>query len=102
MTRGCFAADITYLMVTALPTEVRRVHQTDLVRFYLDALRENGADPVPSFDEAWLLCRKASLWGLVIGWLICPPANYGEDVTAKNIERTATAVADLDALAAIG
>ena len=102
MTRGCFAADITYLMVTALPTEVRRQHQTDLVRFYLDALRENGADPVPSFDEAWLLCRKASLWGLVIGWLICPPANYGEEVTAKNIERTATAVADLDALAAIG
>ena len=101
MTRGCFAADITYLIITALPTEIRRDHQTELVRFYLEALKELGVDSVPSFDEAWLLCRKASLWGLVIGWLICPPANYGEEVTAKNIERTALAVADLDALAAI-
>ena len=101
MTRGCFAADITYLIITALPTEIRRDHQTELVRFYLDALKEHRVDSVPSFDEAWLLCRKASLWGLVIGWLICPPANYGEEVTAKNIERTALAVADLDALAAI-
>ena len=80
---------------------VRQDHQTELVRFYLEALKELGVDSVPSFDEAWLLCRKASLWGLVIGWLICPPANYGEEVTAKNIERTALAVADLDALAAI-
>ena len=101
MTRGCFAADITYLIITALPTEIRRDHQTELIRFYLEALKELGVDSVPSFDEAWLLCRKASLWGLVIGWLICPPANYGEEVTAKNIERTALAVADLDALAAI-
>ena len=102
MTRGCFAADITYLIVTALPTEIRREHQRDLVRFYLAALQAKGVSDPPSFDEAWLLCRKASLWGLVIGWLICPPANYGEEVTARNIERTVTAVADLDALAAIG
>ncbi len=45
--------------------------------------------------------RAAALWGLVIGWLICPPENYGPDITAANISRTVTAVEDLETFAAI-
>jgi hypothetical protein len=37
----------------------------------------------------------------VIGWLICPPANYGVEITVANIERLVTAVGEMDALGAI-
>ncbi len=96
LTRGSFAHDVIYLLVTGLPTEVRRLHQRDLVAFYLDRLAAFGVVEPPSLDDAWLLCRKASLWGLVIGWLICPPENYGEAITRENIARAVAAVADLD------
>lgn len=101
MTRGCYAADLVYLLVTGLPTRTRRDQQRDLVRFYLEQLVASGVPNPPSFDETWLLCRKASLWGLVIGWLLCPPANYGMAITTENIARAVAAVDDLDAFAAI-
>ncbi|MDG2304171.1 MAG: phosphotransferase [Candidatus Binatia bacterium] len=101
LTRGCFAHDVIYLMVTGLATEVRRTHQRSLLEHYLDRLRAAGVTDPPEAEEAWLLCRKASLWGLVIGWLICPPANYGVEITTENIARTVAAVQDLDAIAAI-
>jgi hypothetical protein len=41
------------------------------------------------------------LWGLVIGWLITPPENYGQEITAENTKRMVAAVEDFDALAAI-
>lgn len=101
MTRGCYAGDVVYLLVTGLPTQARREHQRDLLRLYLERLRKSGVPSPPSFDEAWLLYRKASLWGLVIGWLLCPPANYGMEITIENISRAVAAVDDLDAFSAI-
>ena len=101
MMRGSWAHDVTYLLVTALPPEVRRAHQHDLLAEYLDALAAAGVrrrtEPADAFEQ----CRAAALWGLVIGWLICPPENYGEEITAGNISRTVTAVADYDTFAAI-
>ena len=41
------------------------------------------------------------MWGLVIGWLITPTVNYGESITYANIQRTAQAVLDLEAIEAI-
>lgn len=102
MTRGCFAADVIYLLVTGLPTEARRRDQEELLRFYLDALGRAGVAHPPGYQETFELCRRAALWGLVIGWLLCPPANYGEAITVENIRRTVAAVEDLDTLAAIG
>jgi len=52
-------------------------------------------------DEAFERYRRAALWGLVIGWLICPPENDGPEVATANIERTVTAASDLETLAAI-
>jgi len=102
LTRGCFAHDVIYLLVTGLAPEIRRAHQRELLEHYLGRLRASGVEDSPDADAAWLLCRKASLWGLVIGWLITPPANYGLQITRENIERTVAAVQDLDALDAIG
>ncbi len=101
MMRGCWAHDVTYLLVTSLDPAVRRTHQRDLLAEYLDDLRSRGVPDVPSVSAALEQCRAAALWGLVIGWLICPPENYGQQITEANIVRAVTAVQDLDSFAAI-
>ncbi|MFZ4518012.1 MAG: phosphotransferase [Microthrixaceae bacterium] len=101
MMRGSWAHDVTYLLVTALDPATRRLHQDDLLAEYLDALRSLGVDDVPTAAVAFEQYRKAALWGLVIGWLICPPENYGRPITEANIARTVAAVADLDTFSAI-
>lgn len=99
--RGSWAHDVTYVIVTSLTPELRRAHQENLLAEYLDLLRELGVEGVPSYAEALERYRQAVLWGLVIGWLICPPDNYGEPITREAIRRTVEAVRDLDTLAAI-
>ena len=101
MMRGSWAHDVVYLIVTALDPEVRRTHERDLLAGYLDQLRSRGVADAPTPDEAFQQCRVAALWGLVIGWLICPPENYGRPITEANITRTVTAVTDYDTIAAI-
>ena len=99
--RGSWAHDVTYLIVTALDPDTRRDHQRDLLDEYLDNLHAAGVRDAPGSSDAFEQFRRAALWGLVIGWLICPPENYGEPITAGNITRTAAAVIDLDTIAAI-
>ena len=99
--KGNWCIDVSYYLITALDTEVRRQHEAELIEYYLAELDRQGVKEVPDFEEAWHDHRLASIWGLVIGWLITPPANYGEDITAANIERTTAAVIDLDAFAAL-
>lgn len=99
LARGCFANDVGYLVATALDSETRRNHERELLAFYRNALAEAGVKEPPSADEAWDLYRLAMIWGLVIGWLITPPVNYGEAITSANIARMVTACRDLDAFA---
>jgi len=101
LVKGHWCIDVSYYLITALDIETRRQHEAELIREYLAELARQGVDPVPSFDEAWHAHRLSSIWGLVIGWLITPPVNYGEEVTAANIERTTAAVIDLDAFSAL-
>jgi hypothetical protein len=91
---------VTYYLITALDRGVRRQHEKELFHYYLAALAGQGVERVPDFEEAWHDCRLASIWGLVIGWLITPPVNYGVPITAANIQRTTDAI--IDAFAALG
>jgi hypothetical protein len=101
MMRGSWAHDVTYLLVTSLDPEIRRAHQHDLLAEYLELLSIAGVHDVPSPQVAFGQYRAAALWGLVIGWLICPPENYGQPITEANIARTIAAVEDLETFAAI-
>jgi hypothetical protein len=101
MVKGRWAHDFTYLLITGLASEDRRVHERELLRFYLEELRRHGVQNPPDEDDAWLRYRQAAIWGLVIGWLITPTENYGEAITTANIARLVTAVEDLETLKAL-
>ena len=101
MVKGRWAHDFTYLLITGLSVEERRNNERELLGFYLDELRRHGVDRPPEQNEAWLRYRQAAIWGLVIGWLITPTENYGEAITAANLSRLVTAVADLETLQAL-
>ena len=96
MIRGRWAHDVTYVMVTGLDPETRRKHERELLAFYLEELRRLGVREAPAPEAAFELYRRTVAWGLVIGWLITPPENYGEAITAANIERLVTAARDLE------
>lgn len=102
--RGHWAHDVTYLIVTALQTPIRRVEDKRLLAYYLERLRHHGVadDQVPTADEAWRAYTLEVTWGLVIGWLITPPQNYGLAVTHANISRLVDAALDLGSFEAAG
>jgi hypothetical protein len=101
MVRGRWSHDVTYLMITGMDTELRREQERGLIAHYLDALRRAGVADPPNAEEAWLLYRQSVMWGLVIGWLITPPQNYGEAITVANLERLVAAVQDLETISAL-
>jgi len=101
MVRGCWAHDLSYALATGLSTEDRRTHERALLGEYLERLAGYGVAAPPSSEHAWLRYRQGMIWGLVIGWLITPPQNYGVEITRANISKLVSAMQDLDTLAAI-
>jgi hypothetical protein len=102
MIRGCWAHDLTYLLITGMDTEARRKHERDFIELYLVELKQNGVASPPDFESAWEMYRRAAIWGLVIGWLMTPTINYGQQITVANIARLVAASQDLETLEAIG
>ncbi len=97
MQRGSWAVDVTYFLGGALSVEDRRANERDLLRHYLDVLASYGVD-APTFDEAWHPYRQ-HLWHGFMWWSL----EMQPDATSRAYgERFATAVMDLDAVAAIG
>jgi hypothetical protein len=101
MVKGHWAHDVGYLLATGLDPEQRRKHERHLIAHYLEELRRHGVKEPPGANEAWLSYRRAMVWGLVIGWLITPPQNYGRAITAANISRMVTAIEDLETFRAL-
>ncbi len=99
--RGCWAHDLTYLLVTAMDIETRRKQERGFIELYLSELKRNGVASPPDIEAAWEMYRRAVIWGLVIGWLFTPPINYGEQITVENITRLVAAAQDLETLEAI-
>jgi hypothetical protein len=99
--RGHWANDVTYLLVTGLAPEERGKRERELLGFYLDELRRHGVAEPPDAEEAWQAYRLAVIWGLVIGWLITPPVNYGPAITDANVSRLVTACQELESFEAL-
>ncbi|BBZ14917.1 aminoglycoside phosphotransferase family protein [Mycobacterium branderi] len=97
--RGCWALDVTYLLITALSPADRRTHETDLLRGYLDRLV--AADVAsPTFDEAWLRYRQNVLYGVLM-WLITPDGVHTDEAQRCFLQRCLTAAEDLETMRAL-
>jgi aminoglycoside phosphotransferase (APT) family kinase protein len=97
--RGCWALDVTYLLITALTPADRRAHEVDLLRGYLDRLRAAGVE-APAFEEAWLRYRQNVLYGVLM-WLITPDGVHTEDAQRCFLQRCLTAAEDMETMRAL-
>lgn len=96
MGRGHPMHDVSYIISTGLSIADRRVHEQDLLRYYLDRLAAVGARGTPSFDDAWTEYRRSMIWNVYVGWLTTPVVNYGWEINVMNHLRLVTAFQDLD------
>jgi hypothetical protein len=111
LARGHWARDVAYTISTALTVERRRSWEKDLLKFYLDRLREEGG-PAVGFDDAWTWYRNhlftsLAWWTLTIaassGSSDLPPPDFQpHDAALAFIQRMTTAIDDLDALESFG
>jgi aminoglycoside phosphotransferase (APT) family kinase protein len=97
--RGCWALDVTYLMITALTPDDRRTHEAELLRGYLNRLRAAGV-AAPAFDEAWLRYRQNALYGVLM-WLITPDGVHTVAAQTCFLQRCLTAAEDLEMMRAL-
>ncbi len=95
---GHWAREVCYFLVGALGIDDRRDHDQEMLRGYLDALAGCGADPVPTWDEAWLTYRQHCVHGLL--WFLCPTQMQPVEIINASVERFAVAATDheVDAL----
>ncbi len=100
--RASWARDVSYLIATSLATEQRRRHERALLAGYLARLAASGVSDAPPLDAAWPAYARGMAWGLVVGWLICPPRNYGAEVWGANVGRLVAACADLETFPLLG
>jgi Phosphotransferase enzyme family len=66
--RGSWALDVAYHINALLPVAVAEKEDANLLRYYLDAARQKGAN-VPRFDEAQAQYREALVYGYYL-WAI--------------------------------
>lgn len=96
MGRGHPMHDVSYIIATGLSIADRRVHEQELLRYYLDQLGAAGAANPPGFDECWTEYRRSQIWNVYVGWLTTPVVNYGWEINVMNHLRLVTAFTDLD------
>lgn len=94
MVRGYCMHDISYLITTFLPIEVRRKEERELIKYYLGKLAEGGVANPPSFEQAWDEYRRTLVWGVYIGWMTTNEVNYGWEIQTVNLLRLTTAYMD--------
>jgi thiamine kinase-like enzyme len=104
--KGSWALDYSYALGGSLTTDDRREWQEDLLRLYLEQLKQRGAPSVPSFDEAWLAYRQQPMHALAFalftyGGSRFEPELQPKDYTLASIERIAQHVTDLGSIEAL-
>lgn len=88
--------DVAYFVGNSIPAEVRREHEEDLVRRYVDALAAHGGDL--SFDDAWEGYRLH----MIAGWIAAvSTAGMGDalqplEIGMRATERSNLAIEDLE------
>lgn len=95
--RGPGLREVSYFLTDSTPIEIRRRHERDLLRLYLDALAEGGVRQRPSFDQAWSAYRYFAFdaWDSVAICDIWPGLQEPANVEA-GLKRANAAIEDLE------
>jgi hypothetical protein len=91
--RGSWAHDVGYALVGALPPELRRAHERELLDNYRGRLRDAGV-AAPDNDQMWTAYRRTPAWGFCM-WAITPDQMYSVDIVKAVLGRFAEAYSDL-------
>jgi hypothetical protein len=93
--------DVTYFLCNSVPTELRRTHERALIDRYRATLAERGVTP-PSADDAWAQHRLHALYAWIAAAFTAGAATLQDDAVVRaGLARSARAVLDLDAAAAL-
>jgi hypothetical protein len=100
--KGHWSRDVAYALMTTLAIEDRRAWERELLRRYLERMRE-ACGLTLDFDRAWTLYRQQAFAALLM-WTptLCHPPTMPdmqpEVMSREMIARISAAIADLDAL----
>ena len=100
--KGHWARDVSYAISTTLAIEDRRAWERDLLRRYLDRMREKCGLGI-TFDEAWDLYRQQIflallMWTPTLVHTRTTPDMQPEEMSLEMIKRMTAAISDLESL----
>jgi len=91
--RGSWAHDVGYALIGALPPDLRRSHERELLDNYRGRLRDAGV-AVPDREQMWTAYRRSPAWGFCM-WAITPDQMYSVEIVTAVLGRFAEAYSDL-------
>lgn len=92
--RGSWSHDVGYALIGALPPELRRSHERELLDNYRGRLLDAGVTSAPDRDQMWIGYRESPAWGFCM-WAITPDQMYSVDIVQTVLSRFAEAYSDL-------
>jgi hypothetical protein len=100
--KGHWARDVSYALATTLAIEDRRTWERELLRHYLERMREQCGLDI-TFDEAWTLYRQQVLlalmmWTPTLVHTRTTPDMQPEEMSLEMIKRLTAAMSDLESL----
>lgn len=99
-TSGHWASDVVYALASSMETDDRRVHERDLLAYYLDRIQA-ATGAAPGWDTAWRDYREFSVWGFAT--YLTPGEGVQDETYLDTVgRRHAMAAVDHDALMLLG
>jgi hypothetical protein len=92
--RGSWSHDVGYALIAALPPDLRRDHERELLDNYRGGLLATGLTSVPDREQMWTGYRESPAWGFCM-WAIAPEQMYSEEIVGAVMGRFAEAYSDL-------
>jgi len=99
--RGKGIQDVAYFLSGSIETELRRLHEEDLVRRWLESLRSMGVSDY-SYEQAFLDYRKGILmvwtYAVIVGGGMSAENERGDTWVSAMVERSVASMTDLECL----
>ena len=92
--RGSWSHDVGYALIGAMPPDLRRTHERELLDNYRGRLLDAGVVEVPDREQMWTAYRESPAWGFCM-WAITPDQMYSVEIVSAVLGRFAEAYSDL-------